>query len=126
MSILPDGNAGSQVDLPSRRGKKMLEKMNEREREILNRIVMILEKHLKPGKIILFGSRAKADYYGNPDFDLAIDQEKVEIRKHRKVMEDIEAVAGLYKVDLVYLGSVDESFKDLVLKTGETVYERRS
>lgn len=104
----------------------MQERMTDREKNILNSIALILDKHLRPGKIMLFGSRTKGNYYGNPDFDVAVDQKKVDIRKHRKIMEDIEAAVGLYKVDIVYLESVDEFFKDIILKTGETIYERRS
>jgi len=98
--------------------------MTKRETEILNNIKNILNKYLEPNIIILFGSRAGQEYSGNADFDLALDREKVDIRLQRKIREDIEEVSGLYKVDIVYLNSTDKVFKDIILKTGRTIYER--
>jgi len=96
-----------------------------REQTILNNAVAILKAHLNPGKIILFGSRAKGKAYKNSDFDLAVDQAKVDITTERKIREELEKAAGLYKVDVVYLNQVDEGFKNLILKTGKVIYERR-
>ena len=100
--------------------------MTPRETEILNNVVGILKKYLSPGKIILFGSRAKQDSPKNSDFDLAVDKEKLDIRDERKIREEIEKVSGLYKVDIVFLKSVDPKFRNIVLKTGRLVYERSS
>jgi len=99
--------------------------VSEREKEILNSIIEILKNHLNPDRIILFGSRAKNIFNQNADFDIAIDYEKVDIRKHRKIMEDIEKAAGLFKVDIVYLKNVDEEFKKIILNTGKIIYESR-
>ncbi len=98
--------------------------MTKRETEILNKIKNILNKYLKPNILILFGSRARQEYSGNADFDIALDSQKVDIRLQRKIMEDIEEVAGLYKVDIVYLNSTDKVFRDIILKTGRIIYER--
>jgi len=99
--------------------------VSEREKEILNSIIEILKNHLNPDRIILFGSRAKNIFNQNADFDIAIDYEKVDIRKHRKIMEDIEKAAGLFKIDIVYLKNVDEEFKKIILNTGKIIYESR-
>ncbi|MBU0600622.1 nucleotidyltransferase domain-containing protein [bacterium] len=98
----------------------------QRENEILNQTIDILKKYLKPDLIILFGSRAKQNYPAHADFDLAIDKEKVDLRLERKIKEEIEEIAGLYKVDLVFLNAVNKSFKDIILKTGRVVYGRKS
>jgi len=98
----------------------------QREKEIQDSAVEIIEKHLNPDRIILFGSRAKGKYNKGSDFDFAVDNESPGIRTERKIMEEIDEIAGLYKVDIVYLGTVDEAFKNLVLKTGKVVYERGS
>lgn len=97
-----------------------------REREVLKGVVDVLKKHLDPGQIILFGSRAKREYNSNSDFDLAVDKERTDIRLRRKVKEDIEKISGLYSVDIIFLNSVDQAFKEIVLKTGKVIYERRS
>ncbi|MBU1261384.1 nucleotidyltransferase domain-containing protein [bacterium] len=95
-----------------------------REDEILKNVVNILNKNLKPHKIILFGGRAKNSFFKNSDFDVAVDIERPEISQRRKIREEIEEVCGLYKVDLVFLMSVDERFKNIILRTGKVIYER--
>lgn len=100
--------------------------MNKRETTVLKSVIEVLKKGLGPEKIILFGSRAKPDYRGNADFDLAVDVERGPIQKERKIKEEVEYVSGLYKVDIVYLRSVEEGFRNIILKTGKIVYERNS
>ncbi len=95
-----------------------------RETEVLENVVMILKNHLQPAKIILFGSRAKEAHHPNADFDFAVDVERPAVRAEREMKEEIENVSGLYSVDIVYLPSLAEEFKNLILKTGKTVYER--
>lgn len=97
---------------------------SERENEILQKVVETLAKYLNPEKIFLFGSRGKGKSYNNSDFDFAVDGEKPEQNTQRKIAEDIEAFAGLYKVDVVYLKSVDAEFKAIVLETGKVIYEK--
>ena len=103
-----------------------MEHLNKRACEILSYVISILADNLNPSKIILFGSRAKEKFPQHADFDLAVDGEKPEIRKRRKIMEEIEGVCGLYGIDLVFLGSVDKRFKYIILNTGKVVYERGS
>ncbi|MDI6781392.1 MAG: nucleotidyltransferase domain-containing protein [bacterium] len=98
--------------------------MNQREHEILNQTVQILVNHLEIDKVILFGSRAREKSSLHADFDLAINSEKPEVRKRRQIMDEIEKVCGLYKVDLVFLDSVDKRFKNIILETGKVIYER--
>jgi len=106
------------------------ETMQQREQKILRECIRILKEYLNPRKIILFGSRAKPKggvLKKRSDFDLAVDNEdKVNFRTERKLKEAIERVSGLYKVDIVFLNTVDERFRDIILKTGEIVYERES
>ena len=98
--------------------------ISQREREILETIFEFSKKYLNPGRIILFGSRGKGRFYKNSDFDLAVDKEKPDIRIERMILEAIDKVAGLYEADIVYLGSVDKAFKDIVLESGEVIYEK--
>ena len=100
--------------------------MNKREQEILKRVVDILKEHLKPYKIILFGSRAKGIAHKNADFDFAVDKKIVGTSEQREIMEEIEKVAGLYKIDIVYLDKIEQGFKNIVLKSGKVLYERGS
>ncbi len=98
----------------------------ERESRILSGIVEIIKKNINPDKIILFGSRAKNKFFRNSDFDIAIDKKNINIKDYRLIMGQIKKIIGLYKIDLVFLKSVDKTFKKFVLKTGKIIYERRS
>ncbi|MDI6758174.1 MAG: nucleotidyltransferase domain-containing protein [Candidatus Omnitrophota bacterium] len=85
----------------------------------------ILRELLKPPCIILFGSRIKGDNSEHSDFDFALDCPKPSLEMERKVNEAIEKISGLYKVDIVYLSSVDREFKGIILKTGKVIYGKR-
>jgi len=100
--------------------------MNNREDEIIQAGIKVIRKYLDPPKIILFGSRAKGIKSKHADFDFAIQCKEPDISVQGKIREDIEKISGLYKIDIVYLLSCDEKFTNIVLKTGEVVYERRN
>lgn len=99
--------------------------MDDREKEILENVIALLKKCIDPDKIILFGSRAKNEKNGRSDFDIAVNKRKPSIRTLRKLREEVERMAGLYKVDLIFLGSVEKEFRDIVIKTGRVLYERK-
>jgi len=94
------------------------------ETQILNKTIDALVGELNPKKILLFGSRAKGKNSKNADFDIAVDAKKPNFEKQRKIEEKIESIAGLHKVDVVYLGSVDEEFREIIVETGKIVYEK--
>ena len=96
----------------------------KREEEILDKIVSLLKEDLKPGKILLFGSRAGKRYNPGSDFDIGLDGKKVDVRKMRELKEKLEEISGLYKVDIIFLESVEKEFKDIILKRGKILYER--
>lgn len=96
-----------------------------REKEILEGVSEILQRHLVPNQIILFGSRGKGKSHQGADFDFAVDENRPPTREERMIFEEIDPIAGLYKVDIVYLKQVDPVFKELIIKTGKVIYERR-
>ncbi len=87
--------------------------------KVLNEIVK-----LNPNKIILFGSRARGDFKKNSDIDIAVDI-KLNFREKRKLKERIYDISGLYSVDLVFLDSIDEKFKEKILEEGRILYEKK-
>jgi predicted nucleotidyltransferase len=99
----------------------------ERESELLESIKAIIVKELHPGKILLFGSRVKDESKRNTnsDFDIAIDGKMPVVEKLAEIKDKIESVAGLYRVDLVFLDSVDKDFKNIVLEEGRVIYEQQ-
>ncbi|PKM99262.1 MAG: nucleotidyltransferase domain-containing protein [Elusimicrobia bacterium HGW-Elusimicrobia-2] len=94
------------------------------ENQILDKAVDILAGELNPKKILLFGSRAKGKNSKNADFDIAVDADAPDIREQRKLEEKLEEISGLHKIDIVYLGSVEDDFKRIVIKTGKVIYAR--
>lgn len=100
--------------------------MNEREQEIFDKSVDLLVRELNPTRIYLFGSRGKGEARQGSDFDFAIDCPPPERRKTRMVKDILEAIAGLYSVDIVFLPEVDPDFKKIILDTGKIVYDENT
>jgi len=99
-------------------------KYKKREKEVLDKIVLLLKEKLNPGLIILFGSRASEKHNTGSDFDIALDGEKIDVREMRKLKEKLEEISGLYKVDLIFLESVDSEFKNIIIRRGKILYGR--
>jgi uncharacterized protein len=101
--------------------------MAERENEIILGVKELLISHLAPSRIILFGSRAKKNNYHGSDFDFAIDLDaKPDNDKLYLLKDQIDKIAGLYKVDIVFLIDVDKDFRKIILDTGKVIYEKGS
>jgi len=97
-----------------------------REEKILQESVDLIIKELNPEKIILFGSRAKGESSKGSDFDIAVEvTDMPERKKIRMVKESLDEISGLYTIDLSLLNKLDNSFKNIILNTGKTLYERR-
>ncbi|MFH1727310.1 MAG: nucleotidyltransferase domain-containing protein [Pseudomonadota bacterium] len=91
---------------------------------LIKNIVSILTSNLDTSKIYLFGSRAKNKNDSNADFDFAIEALEPELSLLRYIRGEIDKIAGLYKVDLVFLENCDEDFKKIIKESGKVVYER--
>ena len=99
--------------------------MTARENEVLQTALAILKRELDPQRIILFGSRAEGTHSPGSDFDLAVDAPKPLDRTYQ-IRETVNDSVGLYSVDIVYLPGVEAEFRNLILKTGKVVYERKA
>ncbi len=94
-------------------------------KNVYEKIISILRLRLTPEKIILIGSRAKKRARPGSDIDIAIVQgEKLSHREERKLKEEIDRVAGLYSVDLVFVERVNDEFKRIIEQTGVVLYEK--
>lgn len=96
----------------------------KREEIIIDKIISLLRKDIKPNLILLFGSRAERRHSPGSDFDIALDGKRISVRKMRELREKLEKVSGLHKVDVIFLESVDKEFKEIVLRRGKILYER--
>jgi len=99
-------------------------KYSKREEEVLLSIVNVVKRELNPGMIILFGSRAKGTNRSHADFDVAVDLNEPDSKTRRYLTEKLDNIRGLYKIDLIYLNSLEEEFRTIILKTGKVIYER--
>jgi len=91
--------------------------------EIVNDLLEELKKY-NPKKVILFGSRAKGTYNKHSDIDIAVDL-SLSFRERRKLKEKLEQIAGIYTVDLIFLPSVEEDLKKIILSEGKILYEKK-
>ncbi len=95
-------------------------------KERIESIRELLVKRLDPDKILLFGSlasgRAKRSGY---DIDLFVyGGRDLSHRESRKLREEIDLLAGIYTVDLLFADKVDPEFKSVVEETGMVIYEK--
>ena len=92
-------------------------------REIKNIILNVVSKY-NYSTIILFGSRAKNEYWENSDYDiLVIMNEEMDIIDLRKIQQNIRKELALKNIDadvLVKSKSMVDAFKD---KKGTVIYE---
>lgn len=95
-------------------------------KEIIDNIVEFLkDPQFQVEKIILFGSRAKKEHKEFSDIDIAIvTKQKLDIRTKRKIKDKIEELSGIYSVDLIFLEQTSNEFKEIIKKTGITIYEK--
>lgn len=98
--------------------------MTVREKQIMSATLRLLKKELLPRRIILFGSRAKGHGRRGSDFDIAVDARPPRSMKRRLITEAIENIAGLHRVDLIFLSQVSREFRNIIENTGITLYER--
>ncbi len=99
--------------------------MTARENEVLEAALSILKRELDPKRIVLFGSRAEGRHTPGSDFDLAVDTPRPAERAYQ-IHETVNDSVGLYTIDIVYLPNVEPDFRNLILKTGKVVYERKA
>lgn len=70
-------------------------------------------------KVYLFGSRASNTYSDHSDIDIAVIAENpISLYKLSEIREMLSQSNIIYEVDLIDLNSVDEKFRDKVIKGG--------
>lgn len=80
--------------------------------ETYNKIKEVI-KNNKDYKFILFGSRARGDYKSTSDIDIAVE-ENVPREKQYKIMNEIDLLDIIYKIDLVF---IDEKINSELLES---------
>jgi predicted nucleotidyltransferase len=77
-------------------------------------------------KIILFGSRARADAHPRSDVDVAVACPQASEREWLDICEAVEDVPTLLSIDLIRLETAANSLRERILREGRSLYEYRS
>ena len=86
--------------------------------------VGLAKKHFKQCKIILFGSRARGDNKEKSDYDFAVDDKGIAIKKWALFSLEVQEKAPTLKeIEIVRLSQVDKALKNRILKEGKIIYE---
>lgn len=80
--------------------------------ETYNKIKEVI-KNNKDYKFILFGSRARGDYKSTSDIDIAVE-ENIPRETQYKIMNEIDLLDIIYKIDLVF---IDEKINSELLES---------
>ncbi len=83
-----------------------------------------LVTRLAPRRIVLIGSRAKGRARPGADFDLVLEGVSLGAREERKLHEELDKIAGLYNVDLLFWERLSPEFQEIVRETGKILYEK--
>lgn len=86
--------------------------------QIIQEIVKIIRQYIENNyQIMLFGSWARGNAMETSDIDIGIlGKEQISSDIMRKIRSDIENIPTLRGIDVVDLNSVEEKFKNKVLK----------
>ncbi len=99
--------------------------MNNAVKEKVGTITNYLVEQLEPNKIILFGSVVRKDKKTGFDIDILIVTDKtLSHRQERQLRENIDKIAGIYSVDLIFSDKVDKNFLEIIENTGMVIYEK--
>lgn len=88
-----------------------------RKEEIIEEVKKIIRKYLDESyQILLFGSFARKDYLDTSDIDIGIlGKKKIPWEIMVKILEEVENIPTLRKIDIVDLKSKSENFQANVL-----------
>lgn len=89
-------------------------------------IIDTIIQHIKPKRIILFGSRARDEAQARSDYDIAIDDDELTPAKLAQIRADMEIVPTLLAIDVVWMNRAAETLRQRILDEGKTLYERQS
>lgn len=86
--------------------------------KIIKEAVQIVKENLSDDyKIFLFGSWAKGNALETSDIDIGIlGKKKIKWSLMARILERTESIPTLRSIDIVDLNSVDESFKNNVMR----------
>lgn len=85
-------------------------------------IVNTIVKRARPNKIIVFGSRARADAQERSDYDVAIDDQELTPAILAQIRADMESLPTLLDIDLVWMNRAAAPLRQRILDEGRVLY----
>lgn len=89
-------------------------------KEIIKKVVQIILKHCKPERIYLYGSQADGTAVKTSDIDIAYEDTKCE--NGYKIIDDVENIKTLIKIDVKNIANTEKRFYNRVKDTGKVLY----
>ena len=89
---------------------------------IILKITEIIEKNLPGYEVFLFGSQARGDDVKMSDIDIAIQgPQKVPREIFLKILDEMDEIPTLRKIDVVDLRAADEVFRKEILTYAQRI-----
>lgn len=94
---------------------------------ILDFVIRLAREHVKPRRVLLFGSRARGDFTERSDYDIAVDESGNSDTSWARFSLSVRDEAPTLKsIDLVRLSQVDENFRSRILSEGKVIYDSKA
>lgn len=88
--------------------------------KIIKAVKTIILKHCKPDRIYLYGSYANGTATQASDIDIAYEDKNC--KKHHLIIDEIENIETLIKIDVKNIANTDKRFYNRVKDTGKVLY----
>jgi len=95
------------------------------QRPLEQHIVETIVQHVRPKRIILFGSRARDNANERSDYDIAIDDEHLTPLQLAQIRAGMETVPTLLAIEVVWMNRANEVLRQRILNEGKILYERQ-
>lgn len=93
--------------------------------DIVSSLRNILERQHEVMEAIIFGSRAKGNYRPGSDIDLAVKGKRVTFETIIAIMNEVEKLDLLYKIDIVDFSTIsDNEVKEHIDRVGKVFWKR--
>ena len=94
--------------------------MNSNANRLIRDVKGIILKHANPERIYLYGSYAIGQTEQGSDIDIAYDDK--EFKDHYLIVDEIEKLRTLVKIDVHNIANTEKRFKERVKATGKIIY----
>jgi nucleotidyltransferase substrate binding protein (TIGR01987 family) len=87
---------------------------------IVNQVKSIILKYARPERIYLYGSSANGEFEETSDIDIAYSDK--DFRSNNDILEEVQQISTLLKIDVSNLAFCEERFVNRVISKGKILY----